>query len=804
MCPPNESKPPVRSLRQDDEGYRLLLDRLPIGIAVTNADSILYYNPQALKMLGLEAEDLGRVKPADIYVDPGDRTELLANLDRRGFHEYEIWLRRRDGRPILVRGRSVAIRDQADRIVCYEGYMEDVTARWQAEERQRRSEAKYRALFDDSPDAILVVAPGGGIQAANPSACQLLKQTEATLRQTGMAGILDLDDPRSQMFLEQTDRTAKLQGEMAFRCGDGTRFVGEVSSAGLADEEGREQYHTIIRDITRRKESEQRLRIDLALQRLYNGILQMQSEEDWEQIVVSFQEELHALIDFYACSINIVDLQQDSYTSYFTTAQGLKHLKSAGIRPALRQALETDACVYRRTRAEIARCADAVDPWDERIASVVDVPFVGGTIAINSTREEAFAPQDIAALEKFAWVVSQAYRRLEDLKARTQAEEQLRQSQKMEAVGQLAGGVAHDFNNLLTVINGYCQLLLDVLAQDDSNRIWVEEIQKAGLQASSVTNQLLAFSRRQVQHAAPLNLNTVVKNVEKMLRRLLTDNIELVGGLDPSLGQVLADEGQIQQILLNLVVNARDAMPKGGRLTIETANVQLRETRSPEGGSVKPGRYAMLAVSDTGIGMDAETQKRIFEPFFTTKIAGKGTGLGLAMVYGAVKQSRGYIRVSSRPGEGSVFKVFLPCVDQQAREDSPAAFDAASFRGAEIILLVEDDADVRRVIGRILQKQGYVVLEAGNGKEALQLVQAHNRHIHLLVTDVVMPEMNGRELAETLTALHPETRVLYITGYAEGLIDQDIILEPGTHILQKPIRYETLVQKTREILDRDP
>ena len=382
-----------------------------------------------------------------------------------------------------------------------------------------------------------------------------------------------------------------------------------------------------------------------------------------------------------------------------------------------------------------------------------------------------------------------------------QLEEQLRQSQKMEAVGKLAGGVAHDFNNLLTIITGYSQLLLDRIGQDSPLRGNLMEIKKAGDRASSLTQQLLAFSRRQVLKPKVLDLNTVVAGLEGMLQRLVGEDIHLVTALDPELGPVKADPGQIEQAIMNLVVNARDAMPQGGRLTIETANVG-RTTADRRGESLKePARYAMLAVSDTGCGMDAQTQARIFEPFFTTKEVGKGTGLGLSTVYGIVEQSGGHIDVASELGRGTTFKIYLPRVDDAVAERGGAKVPASQQRGTETVLIVEDEPGVRALARDTLQRLGYSVLEARHGIEALVIGDQHPGTIHLLMADVVMPQMNGREVAERLLRVRPKVKVLYVSGYTENAIVHHGVLAPGTNFLQKPFTPDDLSEKVREVLD---
>jgi two-component system, cell cycle sensor histidine kinase and response regulator CckA len=388
----------------------------------------------------------------------------------------------------------------------------------------------------------------------------------------------------------------------------------------------------------------------------------------------------------------------------------------------------------------------------------------------------------------------------EDITERRALEEQFRQAQKMEAVGRLAGGVAHDFNNLLTVIKGYSELMMDQIQPGDPLRPEIEEVKKAADRAAGLTRQLLAFSRKQVLAPKVLDMNAVVTNLEQLLRRLIGEDVEMISNLDPALGRAKADPGQVEQVIMNLVVNARDAMPGGGKLTIATANVILDEN-SLHPHTVPSGPYIMLSVTDTGIGMDAETRLRIFEPFFTTKEQGKGTGLGLSTVYGIVKQSGGYVWVYSEPGMGSTFKVYLPRV-HDAAETAPAAPPPVALRtGTETILLVEDEDGVRALARQILQKRGYTVLEARHGGEALLICERHPQPVHLLLTDVVLSQMSGRELAQRLLPLRPEMKVLYMSGYSEEAIVQHGVLDPGTSFLQKPFSTESLIGKVREVLD---
>jgi PAS domain S-box-containing protein len=387
-----------------------------------------------------------------------------------------------------------------------------------------------------------------------------------------------------------------------------------------------------------------------------------------------------------------------------------------------------------------------------------------------------------------------------DISEEKRLELQLRQAQKMEAVGRLAGGVAHDFNNLLSVIIGYSELLEAAVEPDGPSGKNVEEIKKAARRAASLTRQLLAFSRKQVLEPKVLNLNAVVSETEKMLQRLLGEDIAIVTKLDPALGQVRVDQGQIEQVIMNLLVNARDAMPQGGRLTIETGNVDLDEVFAQQHPGAKPGRYVRLTVSDSGTGMDAETQAHIFEPFFTTKELGRGTGLGLATVYGVVKQSEGYILVSSELGLGTTFQIHLPRIAVAAGEIAASPGAAAGAQGMETILLVEDEDALRELARILLEGAGYLVLEAESGAHALQIAE-RTGEIDLLLTDVVMPAMSGATLAEELRPLKPGMKVLFMSGYPDDKIVNHGVLAEGMVLLQKPFNRDELLGKVRELLN---
>jgi PAS domain S-box-containing protein len=382
-----------------------------------------------------------------------------------------------------------------------------------------------------------------------------------------------------------------------------------------------------------------------------------------------------------------------------------------------------------------------------------------------------------------------------------ESEARLRQAQKMEAVGTLAGGVAHDFNNLLTAIKCNGEFLLAELGPSDPHREEVVEIAKAADRAAALTRQLLAFSRRQMLQPRVLDLNAVIGDMEKLLRRLIIEDIHLVTLLDSSLGRICADPSQLEQVIMNLAVNARDAMPTGGTLTIETSNVELDGTYTERRPVVEPGRYVMLAVTDTGCGIEPETQARVFEPFFTTKERGKGTGLGLSTVYGIVKQSGGYVWVYSEPRQGTTFKVYLPRFQDSAQPDDPGPRHVERLDGTETILLVEDEETVRALARKVLERKGYTVLDARHGKDALLISQRHRGAIQLLLTDMVMPEMGGRELAEHLAGMDERMRVLYMSGYTDDAVARRGLAAPGAAFLQKPFTADALARAVRRVLD---
>ena len=441
-----------------------------------------------------------------------------------------------------------------------------------------------------------------------------------------------------------------------------------------------------------------------------------------------------------------------------------------------------------------------------RITSFLGVPLKHGERTFGliglGNKESGYDLADQQDIETLSIAFVEALDRKRENKEKERLQDHLRQSQKMEAIGRLAGGIAHDFNNLLTIIKGYSQLSLLELKEGDPLRGIMEEIQNASQRAADLTRQLLVFSRRQVSDVKVLDINVRLRDLDKMLRRVIGEDVELLTLLAEDLGRVKADPGQIDQVIMNLAVNARDAMPSGGKLTIETRNAELDEFYARRHVAVTPGHYVMISVSDTGVGMTPEVRERAFEPFFTTKEKGKGTGLGLSTVYGIVKQSGGNIWVYSEPGKGTVIKIYLPRIDEPLEEMRERVVTEELPRGSETILVVEDEEEVRKLIVRLLQRQGYNVLQARDGDDASLIGGQHLDPIHLILTDVVMPGMNGRALSERLTILHPKMKVLFMSGYAENAIVRHGVLAQGMNYLQKPFRMDELIRRVREVLDQ--
>jgi len=637
----------------------------------------------------------------------------------------------------------------------------DITERKHAEEALREGEERYRLLFESNPQPMWVY---------DLETLRFLAVNEAAIRHYGYSRaeflamtVKDIRPPEDVPAL--MDNVANVQGGFDEASTwrhlkkDGSRIDVEVTSHELVFA-GRRAELVLANDVTERKRVERELR---------------RSEERYRDLVENAHDIIYTQdLEGNYTSINSAVERVTGYTREEALGMNVKHV-------AAPEYLEKARLMITRKLA-----GESVMAYEVEI-----IAKDGRRVRVELNTSLIIQDGVVVGIQGIA----------RDVTERKELEEQLRQAQKMEAVGKLAGGVAHDFNNLLTVINGYSDLIAKRLREEDPLRNNVEEIRKAGERAASLTRQLLAFSRKQVLQPKVIDLNEVVRETEQMLRRLIGEDIELRASLGPWLGSVKADPGQMEQVLMNLAVNARDAMPRGGKLTISTENVYLDEEYAAHHVSVAPGRYVILAVSDTGTGMDEQTRARIFEPFFTTKVAGKGTGLGLSTVYGIVKQSGGYVWVYSEVGRGTTFKIYLPRVDAGAQVYSQTPSHARELGGTEAVLLAEDDELVRNMIRFILSDHGYKVLAAANGAAALSIFE-RTEPIHLLLTDVVMPGMSGRELADRLTRLRPEMKVLFMSGYTEDAIVHHGVLDEGVNFIQKPFTPDDLARKVREVLGR--
>ncbi len=635
--------------------------------------------------------------------------------------------------------------------------------RKQTEERIREVEERYRAVAETATDVIITIDENGTILFINRSVARVFGYEVAEVLGKEVTILLGeqmrfaLED-RPNKYSETGDRDLNWEAvELTGLHKNGQEIPLELS-LGEFVKNGKRFLTGIARDISERKRAEQALR---------------KSEELYRELVENARDVIytHDLEGNYT-SINKAGEQLTGYTRAEALKMSLMHTITPEYQEKARQ------MITRKLGGEA-----------ETVYNLELLTKDGKRVAIEVNSRLMFQNGVAVGVQGIA----------RDITERKQLEAQLQQSQKLEAVGQLAGGVAHDFNNLLTVILGYSEMILSRMDHTDPFRRNLFEIKRAGESASSLTRQLLAFSRKQVLQPKVIDLNAVVADMGKMLLRLIGEDVELVTDLKPSLARIKADPGQIEQVLMNLVVNARDAMPRGGTLIIKTDNVVMNDELVRKYVSIKPGPHVMLTVSDTGCGMDADTQARIFEPFFTTKGSGKGTGLGLATVFGIVKQSGGSIWLDTEPGKGTAFTIYLPRVDDADREIVAGLQPVPN--GTETILLVEDEEQVRRIIKEVLEWQGYNVLSASNGEAALKHAKNQRSEIHLLLTDVVMPQMSGLELAKRLMTGRPQLKVLYMSGYTDDAIVRHGLLEETLKFLQKPFDPASVARKVREVLD---
>jgi PAS domain S-box-containing protein len=744
----------------------LILSNVRDSVIFTGLDGVVtYWNEGAARLFGWSAEEMVGRPLTDRYPEAARSSvaaqiaALAAGAEWVGEHEDY----RKDGSRVWIDARVTPITDAAGVPVGILGLAHDISDR-------KRAEAQVRLL----DRAVQAVTSGIVISDAHQPDHPILFCSPGFERMTGYARGEVLG--RNCRFLQgkDTDPAALAEIRSAIRdartCDvellnyrkDGTPFWNRLLTAPVRDEAGRLTHFVGVQtDVTERN--------------------RLAAERD----ALLARLQLHVERMPLACVLFDAGLRVADWNPAAEHIFGYTRCEALGTR-----LLDLVPQSFQEKMAEILRRVRAGDMAAHSVNEILTKD--GRTITC-----EWFNTPLMAEGGAFTGLLCLA----QDVTGRKLLEEQFRQAQKMEAVGRLAGGVAHDFNNLLTVINGYGEIVMGSLPVSHPARELVREIRDAGERAAALTRQLLAFSRKTVLEPKVLDLNALVREMASLLRRLIGEDIELVLELDPGLGRVKVDPGQLEQAVINLCVNARDAMPQGGRITVETRDVELDEASTREYADVKPGSYVLLAVADTGHGMDAATRARIFEPFFTTKPEGKGTGLGLAMVYGFIKQSSGHIAVTSAPGWGATFTLYLPRVREAVAARKSYIGLTRMPTGNETLLLVEDEEGVRALTRHVLRACGYTVVEAGDGREALRVARQHPGPVHLLISDVVMPHLGGRQVAEAVRAVHPEAKVLFLSGYTDDAVVRHGVLEAHTNFLQKPFTPASLALKVREVLD---
>ena len=646
----------------------------------------------------------------------------------------------------------------------------------QSEEALRGSEQRFRSIFEQAGAGMITHKADGTFLRVSPTFCTMLGYTESELLRKKVTDLIHQDDmPEVITALNEARAGLRSVLEMEYRYirRDDTPVWCQVTAVWQMDEQKHPSYSVaLVQDISERKRAEQ----DLAQsQRRYQALVHSIDGIVWEADPRAFR--------FLFVSRQAERILGYPVERWLTQPRFWRNQIHPEDLERVRGALSNAVKQKRGHEVEYRMIASG-----------------GHTVWIRDTVSLIVENRKVAKLRGLMVDITEKKTAEEALR---RSEEQLRQSQKMEAIGRLAGGIAHDFNNLLTAITGYGDLLLKGLGKKNKLRREAMEISKAAQRAADLTGQLLAFSRQQVLRPQIIDLNAIVVDMEMMLRRVIGEHIQLVTRLDSDLGAVKADPGQMHQVLLNLVVNARDAMPKGGEVGIETAVVELDQRYAERHPGVEPGAYVKLSVSDNGAGIDEETKRRLFEPFFTTKEQGKGTGLGLSTVYGIVRQSGGHISIDSTVGEGSTFQIYLPWAEKKEVEPLDTTKEAIpdSSPGTERILLVEDDESVRELASEILQMNGYDVVEACNGVEALSVFEEQESPIEIVVTDLIMPQMGGRELAENLVQQSADIKVLFLSGYTDSAVLRQGLLDPGSFFLQKPFTPAQLAYKVRQALD---
>jgi PAS domain S-box-containing protein len=661
----------------------------------------------------------------------------------------------------------------------------------------------FRDLIEAAPDAMIIVNSRGQIVLVNAQTEKLFGYHRGELLHQPLEILIpprfrnQHHESRDQFFSRARSRPMGSGRELPALRKDGTEFPADIALSPVDTEDGMVVL-AAVRDITERKKNEEIARQHTELQvRMAKESAELAAAKKELETVAERERAAEALRRSEARVRRLVE-------------SNIIGIATGDLDGKVIDANDAFLALLGFTKEDVAAGSmrwDALTPPEYREADRLAVEQLLST-GVAPLWEKQFIRKDGSRVPVLIGVATltgmsgetEAVSFVVDITERKKLEQQLRQAQKVEAIGQLAGGIAHDFNNLVGIIIGYSEIFEERLGLDDPLRPKAEQIKKAGRRAASLTRQLLAFSRQQALEPRVLDLNAVIADTLKMLRRLIDENVELVAVPEPALGRVSADQGQIEQIIMNLTVNARDAMPRGGNLTISTGNAEMDDAFVRLHPGAIPGSYVVLSVSDTGCGMDLETQTHIFEPFFTTKGEGKGTGLGLATVYGVVKQSGGYISVESEPGIGSTFRIYLPRIQEPVASAAPVDGGEKKAHGCETVLLVEDAHVLRELARELLEAGGYTVLEAANGADAISLAEKHPGPIHLLLSDVVMPGMNGPELAGKIIGARPDTKVLYMSGYTGDALPVQELLNSGAALLHKPFTGLSLATKVREVL----
>lgn len=767
-----------QNVKQAEEKYRSIFENAVEGIFQTTPDGrFLSANPAMARMLGYDSPDDLITNITDIskqiYVEPDKRDEYLSRLKNKGsVADYQFQAYRKDGSLIWIREKANVVKSKDGKVLWLEGICEDITEKREAENALKESEEKYRLHFESVFDVICTIDKDFRIMDVSPSVERILGYKPEELVGNFIQD-LDILTPLSLMQAF-SNKNGILKGEeisvtlYEFIAKDGTRKFGEVSGKPLVKNNEIIGVISVARDVTEKKKAEKEL-------------------YETKQMLENIAQGISDGVLLLAKDLTVLWANEGS-------------VKIAG--------KKIDDILHRKCFEAIFDLDDTF-PNSKNPCPIDEILQTGQPARTTATlktdkNENRFLEVSVYPVRDKAGQIMQFVHLCKDVTEFKKLELQYHQAQKMESIGRLAGGVAHDFNNLLTAILGYSSISLSGMEEDHPLKGNIEEIKKAAEQATLLTRQLLAFSRKETIRPMILDLNDSVRDMDKMVNRIIGEDIDLISIFDPDLCKVKMDPGQIEQVIMNLVVNAKDAMPSGGKLTIETGNVYLDEEYGRgHGVEIEKGNYAMVSLSDTGGGIDKELQANIFEPFFTTKEKGKGTGLGLATVYGIVKQNNGYVWVYSEKGEGTTFKIFLPQISEEQETIEKHRFSTKQLEGTETILLVEDDEDVLKVAKDSLDRYGYNVLEATGVHEALRISKEYDDTIQLMLTDVVMPVMSGRDLADKMASLRPEMKIIYMSGYTDNAIVHHGILDNGATLIQKPFSPQSLALRVRQILDTD-